>query len=62
MQNYFRIPAALLLAMFILGCGQSGPLYVSGNPSTIQPAADQSSAEDDDEDEGASEGADSDSQ
>ena len=53
MKNVFRIPAALLLAMFILGCGQSGPLYVSGNPSTIQPAAEQPSSEEEDDSEGA---------
>jgi predicted small lipoprotein YifL len=53
MKNYFRIPAALLLAMFILGCGQSGPLYVSGNPSTIQPSADQSATEEEEETEAA---------
>ncbi len=46
MKTQFRIPAALLLAMFLFGCGQSGPLYVSGNPSTIQPAAEQPGAED----------------
>ncbi len=47
MKNQFRIPAALLLAMFLLGCGQSGPLYVTGNPSAIQPtAANTSTAED----------------
>ncbi len=46
MKNQFRIPAAFLLAMFLLGCGQSGPLYVPGDPSTIQPTASPSSAED----------------
>jgi predicted small lipoprotein YifL len=46
MKNRFRIPAALFLAMFLLGCGQSGPLYVTGNPSEIQPAASPSEAED----------------
>lgn len=51
MKNLFRIPAAALFAMFLLGCGQSGPLYVTGNPSTVQPAADQSVAEAEDEDE-----------
>ena len=49
MTNPFRIPAALLLTMLLLGCGQSGPLYVSGNPSTIQPAAEQPGADEDDE-------------
>ena len=46
MKNRFRIPATLLLVMFLLGCGQSGPLYVTGNPSEIQPAASSSEAED----------------
>jgi len=46
MINRFHIPAALLLAMFLLGCGQSGPLYVTGNPSEIQPVASPSEAED----------------
>ena len=46
MKKRFRIPAALLLAMFLLGCGQSGPLYVTGNPSAIQPAPSSSDAED----------------
>jgi len=45
MKNQFRITAGLLLAMFLLGCGQSGDLYITGNPSTIQPAATSSSAE-----------------
>ena len=45
MKNQIRITAGLLLAMFLLGCGQSGDLYITGNPSTIQPAATSSSAE-----------------
>jgi predicted small lipoprotein YifL len=60
MKNYVRFPAALLLAMFVLGCGQSGPLYVSGNPSTIQPAADQTATEEEEETE--AEGAESEGQ
>ncbi len=56
MKNRFRIPAALLLAMFLLGCGQSGPLYVTGTPSEIQPTASPSEAEDEkDTDESDSE-------
>ncbi len=39
MKNLSRISAALLLAMFLFGCGQSGPLYVSGNPSSVQEPA-----------------------
>jgi len=54
MKTQFRIPAALLLTMFLFGCGQSGPLYVSGNPSTIQPAAEQPSAEDEEKKEAES--------
>ena len=49
MKTQFRLPAALLLTMFLFGCGQSGPLYVSGNPSTIQPTAEQPSAEDEEQ-------------
>jgi predicted small lipoprotein YifL len=36
MKNLTRVSAALLLSMFLLGCGQTGPLYVSGNPSSVQ--------------------------
>ena len=44
-----RLPALLLLALFLNGCGQSGPLYVSGNPSTIQTDPEQASTEDEDD-------------
>lgn len=53
MKNTVRNSAALLLAMFLLGCGQSGPLYVSGNPSTIQAPTDKSTAEDKDDEKAA---------
>ncbi len=36
MKNLSRVSAALLLSMFLFGCGQTGPLYVSGNPSSVQ--------------------------
>jgi predicted small lipoprotein YifL len=49
MKKQFRIPTAILLAMFLFGCGQSGPLYVSGNPSTIQPPTEEASAENEEE-------------
>ena len=29
------LPAALLIAFLLSACGQSGPLYVPGNPSRI---------------------------
>ncbi len=28
--------AALLLILFVAGCGQSGPLFLPGNPSQIR--------------------------
>lgn len=31
----YKIFAALLLAFVLAGCGQSGPLYIPGNPSQI---------------------------
>ena len=43
--------ATLLLVLFLFGCGQSGPLFIPGNPSTVQaPPAAQASAEEVDED------------
>lgn len=53
MKNPLRYSAVLLLAMFLLGCGQSGPLYVSGNPSSVQPVGDKSASEDEDKEEAA---------
>ena len=36
------LPAGILLLTFVLGaCGQSGPLYVPGDPSTIHPPPEQ---------------------
>jgi predicted small lipoprotein YifL len=49
MKNLSRIFAALLLSMFLLGCGQTGPLYVSGNPSSVQAPSDESRTEIEDE-------------
>ncbi len=54
MKNPLRLPAALLLSMFLIGCGQTGPLYVSGNPSTVQPATSQSASDEEDERDGES--------
>jgi len=46
--------AVLLLVLFFSACGQSGPLYVPGDPSSIQaptnPTADKAE-KDEDEDE-----------
>ena len=54
MKNSLRFPAALLLSMFLFGCGQTGPLYVSGNSSSIEPATSQSNSEEEDEQDGQS--------
>jgi predicted small lipoprotein YifL len=53
MKNPVRNAAALLLVMFLFGCGQTGPLYVSGNPSSIQPVGDRADAEKEDPDDAA---------
>lgn len=31
----FKILVTLVFACIIGGCGQSGPLYIPGNPSTV---------------------------
>lgn len=49
MTTSLRAIAALLLAMFLFGCGQSGPLYVPGDPSTIQPPPAAPEADEEDE-------------
>jgi predicted small lipoprotein YifL len=42
---------ACLLATFVLsGCGQSGPLYVPGDPSTVEQPTDREAAERDEDD------------
>ena len=51
MNNSVRVIAALLLAMFLFGCGQSGPLYVPGDPSTIQPPPPPAETNEEDEDD-----------
>ena len=52
--NYsFRASSALLALMFLAGCGQSGPLFVPGDPSTVepQPQPQQQAPREEDEDE-----------
>ena len=47
--------AALSLLFVVTGCGQSGPLYIPGNPSTIQnppPPDQQAEEEEEKEDDG----------
>ena len=49
MKNLSRIAAALLLSMFLFACGQTGPLYVSGNPSSVQAPAAEGAAQGEEE-------------
>ena len=49
MKNLSRVSAALLLSMFLFGCGQTGPLYVSGNPSSVQTPTAESDSENEEE-------------
>lgn len=51
MKNSLRLPTAVLLSMFLFGCGQSGPLYVSGNPSNAEPPAGQSDSKEEEEEQ-----------
>lgn len=42
----------MLTAMLLAGCGQSGPLYLPGNPSQVQaPPAEIEDEEDEDDEE-----------
>lgn len=50
-----RLSIVFATFLFLVsGCGQSGPLYISGNPSKIQepPPATESTAEEEQEDDG----------
>ncbi len=40
---------ALLLILFLAGCGQTGPLYIPGDPSSIEPPAEQAEADEDED-------------
>lgn len=39
----------MLLSAWLFGCGQSGPLYVTGQPSTVDPVAEPASSEAEDD-------------
>ena len=50
-----RLPIVVAALLFIVaGCGQSGPLYISGNPSKIQdpPPAAESTADEEQKEDG----------
>jgi len=54
MKLLFITFAVLCFAFLTTGCGQSGPLYIPGNPSQIQnppPPPEQPEEEEDDEEE-----------
>ena len=47
-----RFSAACLLALLLVGCGQSGPLYLPGNPSEVrQPSPEDPEKPDEDAEE-----------
>lgn len=47
-----KILAALLLAFVLGACGQSGPLYIPGDPSSLEgPQQQQQQQDDEDQDE-----------
>lgn len=49
-----KILAALLLAFALGACGQSGPLYIPGDPSSLEgPQQQQAEEEKDEEDNGS---------
>lgn len=37
--------AALLFGLFLAGCGQSGPLYIPGEPTSTEPPAQQADSD-----------------
>lgn len=53
MNSYHRAITAVLILLFLAGCGQSGPLFVPGDPSTVepQPQQQQQTVEEEDEDD-----------
>ena len=58
MNNAQRAATALLVFLFLAGCGQSGPLFVPGDPSTVepQPQPQQPTRDEDEDDENGTAG------
>lgn len=53
MKSKICVCATLLLVLGLMGCGQSGPLYVPGDPSSINtPPATEASDEENGEEDG----------
>ena len=42
---------SLALLLFLAGCGQSGPLYLPGNPSQVTTVPPETASEEDNEDD-----------
>jgi len=60
MKRLLILPALLLCALLVAACGQSGPLYLPGNPSTMsepppKPAEDAATDSEEDDDENVTE-------
>ena len=52
MNNALRAATALLVFLFLAACGQSGPLYVPGDPSVVEPIQqEQQNTREEDEDD-----------
>jgi len=53
MNSHLRVIAALFALMFLFGCGQSGPLFVPGDPSSVRtpPQQQQTTQEEEEDDE-----------
>ena len=45
--------AALLFALFLAGCGQSGPLYIPGEPAEVEPPTQQADSDEEKDTEDA---------
>ena len=56
MTSSLRALTTLFLLLFLIGCGQSGPLFIPGDPSAIEVQSEpQGAAEDDEDDEDTAE-------
>ncbi len=52
MTNSFKALTALALLLMLSACGQSGPLYIPGNPSEVrEPPPETSNTSDEDEED-----------
>ena len=52
----YKILAALLFAFALAGCGQSGPLFIPGDPSSIETPPEQPQGSEENEEENGDSG------